>query len=120
MYNEYKEKIKSDPRYHEFLTTKDLRVKQDLVPGLLKDFFEGVGIDYETGLSTKGHEEGALLSKLYAQLIREHPEVFPDLIYVSPYVRTRTTAKYLLEGVEGLDIPFDHLLNQTTGEDLIL
>lgn len=47
-YNEYKETIKSDPQYNEFMTTKDISRKKELAPILLQDFFASVGIDYET------------------------------------------------------------------------
>ncbi|MEI8252405.1 MAG: hypothetical protein WCG25_01310 [bacterium] len=52
-YNEYKELIKSNPDYQEFMTTDNIARKKELVQVLLKDFFEQVGIDYETQLSSK-------------------------------------------------------------------
>ncbi|MDR2541472.1 MAG: histidine phosphatase family protein [Candidatus Peribacteria bacterium] len=53
-------------------------------------------------------------------MIGEHPELFPDLIYVSPYLRTRLTANYLLKDIKGLDINFDHLTDEEQLQDLIL
>ncbi|MCF7835102.1 histidine phosphatase family protein [Candidatus Gracilibacteria bacterium] len=119
-YNEYKELIKSNPDYQEFMTTTDISRKKELAMILLKDFFAEVGIDYETGLSSQGHEDGEVLSKLYAQLIKSNPEIFPDLIYISPYIRTRTTAHYLLKNIEGLDIDFDKMIDENKLEDLII
>jgi hypothetical protein len=52
-YNEYKELIKSNPDYQEFMTTQNISRKKELVNVLLKDFFAEVGIDYETKLSSK-------------------------------------------------------------------
>jgi len=45
--------IKSNPDYQKFMTTQNLAIKKELVQVLLKDFFEQVGIDYETQLSSK-------------------------------------------------------------------
>ena len=47
-YNEYKELIKSNLDYQEFMTTQDISRKKELAHILLQDFFAQVGIDYET------------------------------------------------------------------------
>lgn len=47
-YNEYKELVNSNPDYHEFMKTDDIKRKNELAQILLKDFFVQVGIDYET------------------------------------------------------------------------
>ncbi len=99
-YNEYKVLVKSNPDYKEFMTTQDISRKKELAHVLLQDFFASVGIDYETGLSQAGHQQGEKFSKLYAELIEKNPEVFPDLICVSPYVRTRQTAHYFLKNIQ--------------------
>lgn len=119
-YNEYKEIIKSDPQYNEFMTTEDISRKKELAPLLLQDFFRAVGIDYETWLSQKWHQQGEQISKTYAELIKKSPELFPDLICVSPYVRTRLTAHYFLKNIWWLDIDFDKLIDEGQLEDLIV
>lgn len=119
-YNEYKEKIKTNPIYLEFMTTQDISKKKELAQLLLKDFFEEVGIDYETWLSTKWHQEWTILSQNYAKLIDQCPEMFPDLIYVSPYIRTRTTLNYMLKDIEWLDMDLDKLTNEEDLRDLIV
>ncbi|MFZ2151397.1 MAG: phosphoglycerate mutase family protein [Candidatus Absconditicoccaceae bacterium] len=119
-YNEYKEMIKYNPDYQEFMTTQNISRKKELVQVLLKDFFSEVGIDYETKLSSKGKEEGEKLSTLYAQLIQQNYEVFPDLIYVSPYIRTRETLNYMLQNIQGLDIDLDKLTDEEKLQDLIV
>jgi len=119
-YNEYKELIKSNPDYQEFMTTDNIARKKELVQVLLKDFFEQVGIDYETQLSSKWHEEWEILSQNYSNMIAQHPEVFPDLIYVSPYVRTRWTLYYMLKNIKWLKMDFDELINEKKLKDLIV
>jgi len=119
-YNEYKELIKSNLDYQEFMTTQDISRKKELAHILLQDFFAQVGIDYETWLSSQWHQDWELLSKLYAQLIQNSPQLFPDLIYVSPYVRTRATAHYLLKNIQWLDIDFSKLIDEEKLEDLII
>ncbi len=119
-YNEYKELIKSNPDYKEFMTTQNIDRKKELVQVLLKDFFEQVGIDYETKISSNWKQEWVNLSKLYSQLIQQNPEVFPDIIYVSPYVRTRETLNYMLNGVDWLDIDLDKLTDEEKLQDLIV
>jgi hypothetical protein len=47
-YNEYKETIPHDPLYQDFMTTKNIKRKDELVEILMKDFFSKVGIDYKT------------------------------------------------------------------------
>lgn len=119
-YNEYKEFLKTDATHQEFLETPNRQRKEELVPLLLKNFFDEVGIDYETWLSSKGHEEGERLWKLHAKLIQKNPELFPDLIHVSPYVRTRTTAHYMLKYIQWLDIDFEKLIDEDKLQDLIV
>jgi len=60
------------------------------------------------------------MGKLYAKLIEQDPSLFPDIIYVSPYLRTRLTIYYLLKEIEGLEIDFDKLINEDKLEDLII
>ncbi len=119
-YNEYKETIKNDSHYQEFMTTKSIKRKNELVEVLMKDFFTKVGIDYKTWLSDTWHQEWNRLSYLYAELIQNNPELFPDLIYISPYVRTRLTAHYFLQNIKWLDIDFEKLINQSKLKDLII
>ncbi len=139
-YNEYKKKILSNPDYQEFMNTPNIAKnsnilvhllqvflwkninprKKELAEVLLKDFFEEVGIDYETWLSEAWHKQWKEMSPLYAQFIKENPDAFPDRIYVSPYVRTRLTAHYFLKGIEWLDIDFKKLINEEQLEDLIV
>lgn len=52
--------------------------------------------------------------------MEQHPEIFPDLIYISPYLRTRLTANYLLKDVKGLDIDLGKLTEEEQLRDLIL
>jgi len=119
-YNEYKELIKKNPKYKQFNSEKDKKAKEELAQFLMKDFFEKVGIDYETDLSAQGHIQGEQLSKVYSKLIKQHPEIFPDIIYISPYLRTRLTANYLLKNIEGLDIDLNKLTDEDKLEDLII
>jgi broad specificity phosphatase PhoE len=119
-YNEYKELIKTDPHYQQFLQETNGEIKEELAHILMKDFFENVGIDYETQLSSQGHQQGEKIGKLYATLVHQHPEIFPDIIYISPYLRTRLTAHYLLKEIEGLDIDFEKLTDEKKLTDLIL
>lgn len=119
-YNEYKETIKSNSHYQEFMTTKNIKRKNELVEILMKNFFVEVGMDYKTWLSDKWHQEWDRLSHLYAELIEKNPELFPDRIYISPYVRTRLTAHYFLQNIKWLDIDFEKLINQSKLEDLII
>ncbi len=130
-YNEYKVLIKSNPDYQEFMNInvnidenndikEKLARKNELAHVLLKDFFQEVGIDYETWLSRAGHEQWEQLSHVYAQLIKENPSLFPDLIYISPYIRTRQTAHYFLKGIKWLDIDFEKLINEDKLKDLIV
>ena len=60
-YNEYKNLLKQDPNYQRFLQTQDPSEKEQLAQVLMRDFFEKVGIDYETNLSTIGHQQGEQL-----------------------------------------------------------
>lgn len=119
-YNEYKELITSNPDYQEFMTTTNIDRKKELAQILLKDFFEQVGIDYETWLSQQWHQEWEILSKLYAKLIKSNPSLFPDLIYVSPYLRTRLTTHYMLKNIQWLDIDFEKMINEDKLQDLIV
>ncbi len=119
-YNEYKALIKSNPDYQEFMTTQNLAIKKELVQVLLKDFFEQVGIDYETQLSKAWHQQWEILSQNYSNLIAQHPEVFPDIIYVSPYLRTRQTLYYMLKNIKWLNIKFEELMNENKLKDLIV
>jgi hypothetical protein len=47
-YNEYRDAIKTNPDYLEFITTQDINKKLELKQVLLKDFFAKVGTDYST------------------------------------------------------------------------
>ncbi|EKD24712.1 MAG: hypothetical protein ACD_80C00167G0010 [uncultured bacterium (gcode 4)] len=119
-YNEYKFLIENNPDYQEFMQTEDIQRKNELAPILLKYFFDEISIEYETGLSTKWHQDGERIWKLYAELIQNSPELFPDLIYVSPYVRTRATAHYMLKYIQWLDMDFDKLIDEDKLQDLIV
>lgn len=119
-YNEYKELIKNNPIYQQFIEEKNIEKKSELAEQLATNFFQNVGIDYETELSTLGHQQGEKIWKIYAKLIAQHPELFPDIIYVSPYLRTRLTTHYFLKDIQGLDIDFEKLTNEDKLEDLII
>jgi broad specificity phosphatase PhoE len=119
-YNEYKQLIKQDSIYIEFIQEQNREKKEQLAQKLLSNFFETVGIDYETDLSSVGHKQGEKIGKLYAKLIQQHPELFPDIIYVSPYLRTRLTANYLLKNIEGLKMNLDQLTKEEQLQDLII
>ncbi|MDR0861054.1 MAG: hypothetical protein LBO09_09120 [Candidatus Peribacteria bacterium] len=61
-YNEYKELIKKNPDYIQFMKPEiDPQEKERLAQVLLKDFFEKVGIDYETDISDQGKLQGEKL-----------------------------------------------------------
>lgn len=120
MYNEYKEEIRKDPRYQEFNTTNDAERKFQLALQLLEDFRRAVWLDYSTWVSKKWHEQGELYGKLYADLIKANPDIFPTLIVVSPYLRTRITAHYFLKYIDGLDLDINRLIDPKNSRDLIL
>lgn len=121
-YNEYKELIKEDAIYKQFLKETNSSVKKELASVLLEDFRQNVGVDYTTDISTQGHKQWELFWKLYADFIRQNPSSFPSLIVVSPYLRTRLTAYYFLKYIEGLDIDFDALVNKDSSRlrDMII
>jgi broad specificity phosphatase PhoE len=98
----------------------DLQKKEQLAELLASDFFNTVWIDYETGLSETGHQQGEKIGKIYAQLINQYPTFFPDIIYISPYLRTRLTAYYFLKNIQGLTVEFEKLINEDKLEDLII
>jgi hypothetical protein len=61
-YNEYKELIKQNLNYINFMKPDlDPQEKERLAQVLLKDFFEQVGIDYETNISEQGKKQGEQL-----------------------------------------------------------
>lgn len=119
-YNEYKESVKKNSDYIEFMSTQDIPKKKLLAESLLNDFLKQVGIDYETWLSEAWKKEWEEISKLYAEFIKNNPELFPDVIYISPYVRTKLTAHYFLKNIAWLDIDFEKLIDETKLEDLIV
>jgi len=119
-YNEYKQTISTNTDYQEFINTQDILRKKELAHKLLEDFFEQVGIDYETWLSQAGHTQWEQLSLSYAELIHNHPESFPDIIYVSPYIRTRWTLYYLLKNIQWLNMDFKELIDEDKLKDLII
>ena len=119
-YNEYKQLIKSNPIYQQFIQESDTTKKEKLAEALASDFFQNVGIDYETPLSETGHQQGEKVWKIYAKLIQQHPQLFPDIIYVSPYLRTRLTAYYFFKHIEDLELDFEKLINEEKLEDLII
>lgn len=56
-YNEYKEEIEKDERYRKFIHSKNREEQEKLAEPLIQEFFEKVGLDYETQLSSKGKEQ---------------------------------------------------------------
>lgn len=68
----------------------------------------------------KGHDQGEKYSALYSELIKKHPTLFPTMIVVSPYLRTRITAHYFLKNVVGLDMDVDKLIDKDSIDDMML
>ncbi len=119
-YNEYSDLIQKTPEFAEFMASQNIARKHELADIFLEDFIRTIGIDYDTQLSTKWHQDWETLGKNYAQLIKQSPELFPDLIYVSPYVRTRRTTYHQFRHIEGLDMDIEKLINEEELEDLII
>ena len=92
-------------------TSKTLSKKQQLFREVCQQFLQIVDIDSLTPLSAHGHLQWHHLAKTYSTLYAQHPELFPDLFVVSPYLRTRMTIHYLLSHVQWLDLDIDKLLD---------
>jgi broad specificity phosphatase PhoE len=87
---------------------------------LLADFKQNVWVDYTTDISAQGHEQWEKFSSLYANLIKQHSTLFPTMIVVSPYLRTRLTAHYFLKNITWLDMDVDKLINEESIDDMLL
>ncbi len=91
-YNALKKAREQDPRYADFKRAfnrrrKNPEVAKAMAEELVRDgtFSLGVG-DHDTPLSEKGHEQARITGKKLAKMID-----LPDVIFVSPYERTRET-----------------------------
>lgn len=109
-YNEYKEKIKWTSARADFLQEEDLIKKQDMYRDLSEEFYKNVWPDARTGLSKKWLEQGEVAGRFWQSFYNKNPELFPDMIAVSPYLRTRLTAYHSLRDV-GLDMDLEFLKN---------
>lgn len=119
-YNQYKEAIRSSDLYSNFTQEVDPVKKKQYALDLLADFRQQVWVDYTTDVSMKGHDQGEKYSALYSELIKKHPTLFPTMIVVSPYLRTRITAHYFLKNVVGLDMDVDKLIDKDSIDDMML
>lgn len=120
MYNQYKVLIRKTTEYKEFKSTNDPVKKDELAEFLRSDFIKRVGSDYMTDISDLWHQQWALLGKLYAKLIEIYPDIFPTLILVSPYKRTRLTAYYMLKEVKWLDLDLEFLTDFRDKRDMVI
>jgi broad specificity phosphatase PhoE len=111
-YNLLKETFKQSQLYKDFLQETYAPKKKALCTALIANFISEVGVDYEVPLSENGKQTAQAVGKQLSAFYDQHPEVFPSYIVVSPYLRTRSSAYYLLESVKGLDID----LRLLTGE----
>lgn len=111
-YNQYRREIVSSDLYKNLLVELDPAKKYALAVELFEDFKKNVWLDYATGLSSFGHKQGEKTGKLYADLVKEKPSIFPTMIEVSPYLRTRITAHYFLRYIDWLDLDFEFLLRE--------
>ena len=119
-YNEYKEMIKQTDKYKEFIAMDNSESKkQELAMHLMKNYKEIIWTDYQTQLSEKWKQQWEHLGNLYAKLIESNPSLFPSLIVVSPYLRTRLTAKYFLQNVKWLDLDTEKILSEKSKIDLL-
>lgn len=119
-YNEYKNIVVQSELYKLFSQEEDPVKKKIFALELLDDFRNGVGVDYTTDISVAGHEQWEKLSLRYASLIDKYPDIFPSLIIISPYLRTRTTAHYFLKNVSWFNFDFDKLIGDDSIHDMIL
>ena len=120
IYNDYKKVIREDPKYIEFNETEDPEKKWDLARELLHHYRKNIGVDFSTGISEEGKRQWETYGKLYAELVNANPEIFPTLIIISPYWRTRMTAHYFLKYVKWLEIELDKLIDPNNKQDLII
>ncbi len=119
-YNEYKNVVKNEDIYKQFMIETDQKKKYELSLELLKHYRDNVGTDPQTNISEHGKQQGEILWKLYAKLIKQHPEIFPSLIVVSPYLRTRLTANYFLKHIEWLDLDINKIITKENKQDMFL
>jgi len=120
IYNDYKKIVKEDPKYIEFNTTEDPARKDELARELLHHYRKNIGVDFGTGISEEGKKQWEIYGKLYAELINANPEIFPTLIIISPYFRTRMTAHYFLKYIKWLEVDIDKLIDPENKQDLIV
>lgn len=98
-YNELKEKKEADPEYIEFKRAynrrkKDPETARKLAEKLVGDrrLLLGVG-DHDTPLTDKGHWQAKTTGSRLSEIID-----LPDVVFVSPYLRTRQTLGGLAAG----------------------
>jgi probable phosphoglycerate mutase len=98
-YNALRERKKADPVYREFLAAYERRREDpDTVRGLALalvadgGFLLGVG-DHDTGTTERGAHQAETTGRRLSDLIQ-----LPDVIFVSPYKRTRTTLGHMAIG----------------------
>ncbi len=95
-YNQLKHLIGLDEDYRRFLTVYAKHPQSDQARSLarqLHDRYPGNQGDMSTPLAHDGH----VLSVRLGQYLRDHASL-PDVVYVSPYVRTWATLSGVLEG----------------------
>lgn len=92
MYNALKQAKEADPRYKEFKKAynkreKDPETAKELALQLIADrtFMLDFG-DHDTPLSEKGHQQAETTGAKLSEKIK-----LPDVVFVSPYLRTRQT-----------------------------
>ena len=119
-FNEYKRTLATSDMFRRFVHETDPRERRALAFELRADYFRQVGVDYEVELSVEGHAQGEIYARAFREFFRAHGDLFPERIYVSPYRRTKQTAWYLLRDVEGLDIDFSILTDETSYVDMAI
>jgi broad specificity phosphatase PhoE len=119
-YNEYKLEVKKDPRYEILINGSNKDDIHNAALWLLQDYRERIWFDAFTDISQEWHKQWEAYGKLYGKLIAENPDLFPTLIVVSPYLRTRLTAHYFLKYIDWLDLDLNKLIDPHSKADLIL
>lgn len=101
-YNVLRAKKQQDPLYAELQARYNLGIIDDETRQLAQQIKEkyalGVG-DYETPLT----EEGKLQAIVTGSKLDEADTALPDVIIYSPYLRTRETIRYLMDGWKALE-----------------
>ena len=100
-YNALRDMKYKDPMYQAFLKAYKSDYRSPACMSLAKDVWEKYGLnvgDYDTKLSGLGHEQARTTGAALARLSK----FAPDVVLVSPYLRTRQTLEEMVTG--GLDI----------------